>query len=66
MTGNVYKGLNPDTGDFVAVKCFDIARLGYDKIQPFLAEIELLKSFSHPAVTPPPDSPAYSPNNNRL
>ncbi|KAL6068784.1 Protein kinase of the Mitotic Exit Network [Balamuthia mandrillaris] len=48
--GVVYKALNVETGDFVAIKRLDLRKLDVEQIMPLMKEVELMKSFHHPQI----------------
>ena len=48
--GHVYKGLNHETGQFVAIKQIPLCDVTEDILETTVAEIELMKGLDHPAI----------------
>ena len=48
--GTVYRGLNTETGDFVAVKQLPLRGMDKADLAAMQTEIELLKSLNHPNI----------------
>ncbi|TDL14605.1 kinase-like protein, partial [Rickenella mellea] len=48
--GTVYRALNLNTGQMVAVKRIRVEGLSEDEIQQLMGEVELLKRLSHPSI----------------
>jgi len=48
--GSVYRALNLNTGQMVAVKRIGLAGLSEEEISQLMKEVDLVKSLSHPTI----------------
>lgn len=46
----MYRGLNTTTGEVVALKQFELDRVGKDEIEALVSEIRILKALNHPNI----------------
>eukprot|EP00158_Paraphelidium_tribonemae_P004665 Partr_v1_DN26898_c2_g1_i3_m40903 putative mitogen-activated protein kinase kinase kinase len=48
--GTVYRGLNVDTGEVVAIKQFELDKIGGGEIESLISEIRILSDLEHPNI----------------